>query len=49
MLAGRKDSFSEFFKGNLKVEGDLQYFVVYMDLLELASEINQEVEVVFNE
>jgi len=49
ILAGRRDSYSEFFKGNLKVEGDLQYFVVYIDLLELISEISQEVEVVYNE
>ena len=49
ILAGRKDSYSEFFKSNLKIEGDLQYAVVYLDLLELASEINQEVEVVYNE
>ncbi|GAH04073.1 unnamed protein product, partial [marine sediment metagenome] len=33
----------------LKVEGDLQYFVVYIDLLDLVSEINQEVGVVYNE
>ncbi len=49
ILAGRTDSYSEFFKGNLKVEGDLQYFVVYIDLLDLISEINQEVGVVYNE
>jgi putative sterol carrier protein len=49
ILAGRKVSFSEFFSGNLKIEGDLQYAVVYLDLLELASEINQEVGGVYNE
>lgn len=49
ILAGRKNSYSEFFNGNLKVEGDLQYFVVYIDLLDLVSEINQEVRVVYNE
>ena len=49
IIAGRKNSYSEFFKGNLKVEGDLQYFVVYIDLLDLVSEINHEVEVVYNE
>ncbi len=49
ILAGRKVSFSEFFTGNLKIEGDLQFAVVYLDLLELASEINQEVGGVFNE
>ncbi|KKK42958.1 MAG: SCP-2 sterol transfer family protein [Candidatus Lokiarchaeum sp. GC14_75] len=49
ILAGRSVSFIEFFKGNLKIEGDLQYAVVYLDLLELASEINQEVGVVNNE
>ncbi len=45
----RTDSYSEFFKGKLKVEGDLQYFVVYIDLLDLVSEISQEVGVVYNE
>jgi hypothetical protein len=49
ILAGRKVSFSEFFKGNIKIEGNLQYAVVFLDLLELISEINQEVEVVYNE
>ncbi|MHA2180078.1 MAG: SCP2 sterol-binding domain-containing protein [Promethearchaeota archaeon] len=49
ILAGRTDCYSEFFKGNIKVEGDLQYFVVYIDLLDLVSEISQEVEVVYNE
>ncbi len=49
ILAGRKVSYSEFFKGTLKVEGDLQYFVVFVDLLEVISEISQEVGVVYNE
>jgi len=49
ILAGRKVSFIEFFKGNLKIEGDLQYAVLYLDLIELASEINQEIEVAYNE
>ena len=45
ILVGRKVSFSEFFKGRVKIQGDLQYAVVYLDLLELASEIYQEVGV----
>ena len=46
ILAGRKVSFVEFFKGMVKIQGDLQYAVVYLDLLELASEIYQQVGVV---
>ena len=42
ILMGRTDARSEFFNGSLSVEGDLQYFVVYIDLLNLALEINKE-------
>lgn len=49
ILVGKKVSFREFFKGTLKMEGDLQYAVVYFDLLGLASEINREIEVLNNE
>ena len=43
LLSGNTDAFSEFLGGNLKIEGDLQYAVVYFDLIKLASEINTEV------
>jgi putative sterol carrier protein len=49
IITGRRIAFSEFFNGNLKIEGNLQYAVVYLDLLDLASEISQEMEVVYNE
>ena len=49
ILAGNKVVFSEFFKGNLKIEGDLQFAVVYFDLLGLAAEISNEKEVLYNE
>ncbi len=42
ILSGNSNLFKEFFSGNLKVEGDLQYTVVYFDLLKLALEINKE-------
>jgi len=44
ILMGRTDARSEFFSGTLKAEGDLQYLVVYIDLLNLALEINKEME-----
>jgi len=49
ILAGRKSVFSEFVKGNLKIEGDLQYSLVYFDLLGLAAEINNEEVMIYNE
>jgi len=49
ILSGKTVSFIEFFKGKLKIEGDLQYGVLYLDLLELALEINQYIGVVYNE
>ncbi|MFX1525905.1 MAG: SCP2 sterol-binding domain-containing protein [Promethearchaeota archaeon] len=49
ILAGTRFAFSEFVDGNLKIEGDLQYAVVYFDMLGLAAEINNEEVVVYNE
>lgn len=49
ILMGNASVFSEFLSGNLSVEGDLQYVVVYFDLLNLASEINKEMVRVYNE
>lgn len=49
ILMGNTSVFSEFLSGNLSVEGDLQYVVVYFDLLNLASEINKEKVSVYNE
>lgn len=49
ILSGKTVSFIELFKGALKIEGDRQYAVLFLDLLKLASEINQEVGVVYNE
>ncbi|MFW9866435.1 MAG: SCP2 sterol-binding domain-containing protein [Candidatus Thorarchaeota archaeon] len=43
ILLGNSDAFSEFLKGNLKLEGDLQYAVVYFDLIKLALEIGSEI------
>lgn len=42
ILSGNSNLYKEFFSGNLKIEGDLQYAVVYFDLLKLALEINKE-------
>ncbi|MFX0177247.1 MAG: SCP2 sterol-binding domain-containing protein [Candidatus Hodarchaeota archaeon] len=42
ILKGNLDPFSEFFVGKVKIEGDLQYAVVYFDLIKLASEIGKE-------
>ena len=44
ILKGKTDARSEFFIGTLKAEGDLQYLIVYIDLLNLALEINKEME-----
>ncbi|MFX0106392.1 MAG: SCP2 sterol-binding domain-containing protein [Candidatus Hodarchaeota archaeon] len=49
ILAGDKFAFSEFVDGNLKLEGDLQYAVVFFDLLRLAAEINNEKVALNNE
>jgi hypothetical protein len=45
ILLGNADAYSEFFAGNIKFEGDLQYGVVYFDLLKLGLEISKELEV----
>ena len=42
LYAGGQDIYNEFFNGTISVEGDLQYVVVYFDLLKLALEINKE-------
>ena len=42
ILSGNSSLYKEFFNGNLKVEGDLQYTVVYFDLLKLTIDINKE-------
>jgi putative sterol carrier protein len=49
ILKGDTSGFNEFMEGNLKVEGDMQYVVVYFDLLRLAAEIYSEEAVLFNE
>ncbi|MFX0000413.1 MAG: SCP2 sterol-binding domain-containing protein [Candidatus Hodarchaeota archaeon] len=43
ILMGNTHAFNEFVNGNISVEGDLQYVVVYFDLLNLALEINKEI------
>jgi len=43
ILEGKISPYSEFFNGNLKIEGDRQYAIVYFDIIKLASEINKEV------
>ncbi|MFX1419333.1 MAG: SCP2 sterol-binding domain-containing protein [Promethearchaeota archaeon] len=42
ILKGQLDPFNEFLIGNLKIEGDIQYAVVYFDLIKLALEIHTE-------
>lgn len=49
ILTDKTSVFNEFLSGNIKVEGDLQYVVVYFDLLGLASEINNERVSIYNE
>ena len=49
ILAGNKFVFSEYMQGTLKIKGDLQYAHVYLDLLGLAAEINNEEVVLYNE
>jgi hypothetical protein len=49
ILAGTKFVFSEYMQGTLKIKGDLQYAHVYLDLLGLAAEINDEEVVLYNE
>ncbi len=43
ILNGELDAKTEYLSGNIKLEGDLQFIVVYFDLLNLALEINGEV------
>lgn len=42
VLNGDLSAYSEVMNGNLKIKGDLQYAVVFFDLLKLALEINEE-------
>ena len=42
ILEGRLEPFDEFFNGNLKIGGDLQYALVFFDIVKLASEIIKE-------
>ncbi|MBY9021270.1 MAG: SCP2 sterol-binding domain-containing protein [Candidatus Lokiarchaeota archaeon] len=42
ILNGTVKPFDAFFGGELKIEGDLQYSLVYFDLIKLASEIISE-------
>ena len=44
ILIGKTSIYNEFFNGTISVEGDLQYVVVYFDLLKLALEINKEMK-----
>ncbi|MFX0029804.1 MAG: SCP2 sterol-binding domain-containing protein [Candidatus Hermodarchaeota archaeon] len=48
-LTGNKFIFREFLDGKIKISGDLQYAVVYFDLLGLAAEIKNEEVVLYNE
>ncbi|UCC18512.1 MAG: SCP2 sterol-binding domain-containing protein [Promethearchaeota archaeon] len=47
ILKGTLDPFNEFLNGALKIEGDIQYAVVYFDLIKLALEINNEIGGIF--
>jgi putative sterol carrier protein len=42
LFEGSLERFDEFLSGNPKIEGDLQYAIVFFDLLKLASEISNE-------
>ena len=42
ILEGTVKPFDVFFSGDLKIEGDLQYSLVYFDLIKLALEISSE-------
>ncbi len=42
ILEGKLEPFDEFFNGNLKIGGDLQYALVIFDLIKLALEITKE-------
>ncbi len=43
ILEGKLNWFGEYFNGNLKVEGDLQYTLVFFDIIKLALEITNEI------
>ena len=43
ILEGELSPFNEYFNGNLKIEGDLQYALVFFDIVRLALEINKEI------
>ena len=43
ILEGKLIWFGEYFNGNLKVEGDLQYTLVFFDIVKLALEIANEI------
>ncbi|MFX0048175.1 MAG: SCP2 sterol-binding domain-containing protein [Candidatus Hermodarchaeota archaeon] len=43
IFKGSLEPFGAFLSGNLKIGGDLQYAVVFFDLLKLASEITKEI------
>ncbi len=49
ILMGNTSVYNEFLSGNLSIEGDLQYVVVYFDLLNLALEIKNEMVSIYNE
>ena len=42
ILEGKLEAFDEFFSGNLKIAGDLQYGIIFFDIVKLASEIISE-------
>jgi predicted lipid carrier protein YhbT len=42
ILEGKLEAFEEFFNGNLKIKGDLQYGTIFFDIIKLASEIMYE-------
>ena len=43
ILEGELSLLGEYFNGNLKIEGDLQYALVFFDIVKLALEINKEI------
>jgi hypothetical protein len=49
ILTDNSTVFSEFLSGNIRIEGDLQYVVVYFDLLGLAADISNEEVIIYNE
>ena len=49
ILLGDTDAYSAFLAGNIKADGDLQYVVLYFDLIKLGLEIKNELEVLIVE